>query len=294
MVINPNYEWILWILRLCLAAVILILELVIRGVVSFFWNVMPFLPNLREFLLKLQSYLPFNDSHFTAEDLNEMDMTTTELIEAIGYIAEAHYVYSEDGYLLCLHRIVGKIPVTESSVKKMPILFMHGMIMSSEVWVARKLAENNLPFVLSDAGYDVWLGNNRGNKYSCKHKKYKLLDEQFWNFSIDDLAKYDLPAFADYIILHTGYDKLGYIGFSQGSTQALAAFSSNAILTSKIALFVGLAPTALIEGLYSKTATAIATTRLPFLYQLFGKKKIFSSNTILAISNDTNTFCSND
>jgi lysosomal acid lipase/cholesteryl ester hydrolase len=35
-------------------------------------------------------------------------------------------------------------------------------------------------FLLADKGYDVWVGNNRGNGYSMKHIKYNTSDDQFW------------------------------------------------------------------------------------------------------------------
>jgi len=37
-------------------------------------------------------------------------------------------------------------------------------------------------FVLSDAGYDVWLGNARGNVYSKRHAWLSTRDRMFWNF----------------------------------------------------------------------------------------------------------------
>jgi lysosomal acid lipase/cholesteryl ester hydrolase len=38
-------------------------------------------------------------------------------------------------------------------------------------------------FVLAREGYDVWLGNNRGNRYSRKHETMSPSEEAFWDFS---------------------------------------------------------------------------------------------------------------
>jgi len=35
-------------------------------------------------------------------------------------------------------------------------------------------------FLLADAGFDVWLGNVRGNTYSKRHIKYHVDDHRFW------------------------------------------------------------------------------------------------------------------
>jgi len=39
----------------------------------------------------------------------------------------------------------------------------------------------------------VWFGNIRGNKYSMKHTKFDPSERKFWEYSMDEMALYDLP-----------------------------------------------------------------------------------------------------
>jgi lysosomal acid lipase/cholesteryl ester hydrolase len=52
-------------------------------------------------------------------------------------------------------------------------------------------------FILADAGYDVWLGNNRGNTYSMTNLYYTPDEDDFWNFSWDQMASSDLSTEID-------------------------------------------------------------------------------------------------
>jgi elongation factor G len=67
-------------------------------------------------------------------------------------------------------------------------------------------------FVAARAGYDVWLGNSRGNTYSCKHVKYDPWrnEAKFWDFDWMDMGQYDIPASLDYITSLTGQPKVAY------------------------------------------------------------------------------------
>jgi len=44
----------------------------------------------------------------------------------------------------------------------------HGLSSSSVFWL--KNGEKSPPFLMVDAGFNVFLGNNRGNMFSRKHK----------------------------------------------------------------------------------------------------------------------------
>ena len=77
--------------------------------------------------------------------------------------------------------------------------------------------------MLSDSGYDVWLGNNRGNFLSQNHINLTIDQKQFWNFDFEDMGLYDIPAFIDFILKKTDGKNINgkvaaYVGHSEGTT----------------------------------------------------------------------------
>ena len=70
---------------------------------------------------------------------------------------------------------------------------------NSELFVLGTNKYKTLPYLLVDLGYEVWLGNNRGNKYSRKHLKLSASDPKFWDFSLDEYSYYDIPDSLTYI-----------------------------------------------------------------------------------------------
>lgn len=75
--------------------------------------------------------------------------------------------------------------------------------------------------LLHDLGYDVWLGNSRGNSYSRTHLNLSSTSKSFWDFSWHEIGFYDLPAIIDTILRTTGVTRLDYVGHSQGVTSFL-------------------------------------------------------------------------
>jgi pimeloyl-ACP methyl ester carboxylesterase len=174
--------------------------------------------------------------------LPEDSMNITEIIEYYNYKVENHYVITEDGYILQMQRIpCGRFQ--DHCESRPPVLLQHGFIDSAHTWVMN-LPHQSLGFILADEGFDVWLSNSRGNRYSKAHVKYTVHDKEFWDFSWDEMAQYDLPAIIQFIILKTGYPTLGYVGHSQGTEIAFARFNQDDEITRRVNSVVALAPIA--------------------------------------------------
>lgn len=75
-----------------------------------------------------------------------------------------------------------------------------------------------LAYLLSENGYDVWLGNARGNDHGLKHKTLKSDSKEFWNFSWHEIGFYDVPAMFDLMLKLTNASRGFYFGHSQGGT----------------------------------------------------------------------------
>lgn len=94
------------------------------------------------------------------------------------------------------------------------MLLQHGLLDSSDTWLINE--ETLAPgFIFANAGYDVWLGNSRGNKHSRRHTKLNPdKDAAFWAFSFQHMADYDLPAVFKFINNVTN-QTIHYFGHSQ-------------------------------------------------------------------------------
>jgi len=100
-------------------------------------------------------------------------------------------------------------------------------------------------FHLVDQGYDLWVNNNRGTKYSHTHKNKDITAKEFFDFSYDEMALYDVPAVLKFILAKTKVSKLTWIGHSQGTSQFFAAAmdpTTTALVKSSVDKFIALAP----------------------------------------------------
>ena len=105
----------------------------------------------------------------------------SQIIKDRGYPVEEHFVTTKDGFILNIQRIPqGR--QRETSAGSKPVVFLqHGLLMDSTNWVLNS-PSNSLGYILADNGYDVWLGNIRGNAYSQRHKNLEKTQSEFWNW----------------------------------------------------------------------------------------------------------------
>ncbi|PWZ27040.1 Triacylglycerol lipase 2 [Zea mays] len=143
-------------------------------------------------------------------------------VAPLGYPCEEHQVTTADGYILSLQRIPsggrgghggGAGAGASSSRAGQPVLLQHGVLVQDGMSWLLASPEESLPFILADRGFDVWIANNRGTRWSRRHVSLDPSSRLYWNWSWDDLVVNDLPAMVDFVVKQTG-QKPHYVGHS--------------------------------------------------------------------------------
>lgn len=207
----------------------------------------------------------------------------TQLTEKYGYVSEEYEVVTDDGYILKLFRIKGD--------PERPVFLMHGLFDSSDTFMIR--GNTSLGITLADQGYDVWFGNNRGNKYSRRHQ---TLDpdkdvKAFWDFSFHELGVLDVPAMLDFILNVTDKAQVPVFGHSQGNLIFYVLGSERPEYNDKVSVLVALNPICRLRNVreFVKVIMVVWPIVSPVL-GLLGVEELFRVDTLL--NNVTKAFCS--
>ncbi|CAG9787966.1 unnamed protein product [Diatraea saccharalis] len=184
---------------------------------------------------------------YAPSDNEDAYLNITQLTAKYGYPCEEHSVETEDGYIINMHRIPhGR----KNRMNNSTVFLMHGFMDSSDSWILQG-PDKALAYILADEGFDVWLGNARGNKHALRHNTLNRNQSDFWDFTWEDMGIYDLPVMIDHALNVTDKESLYYIGYSQGTTSFFVMTSLKPEYNDKIKMMFALAPVAWMANVRS-------------------------------------------
>ncbi|MQL78218.1 hypothetical protein Taro_010656 [Colocasia esculenta] len=144
------------------------------------------------------------------------------LIRPLGYPCTEHTVQTTDGFLLTVQHIPHGKGILNAGPGR-PVFLQHGLFQGGDTWFLNSV-EESLGFILADQGFDVWVGNVRGTRWSLGHTSLSENKRAFWDWSWQDLAENDLRDMINYVYSITN-SKVFFVGHSQGTIMGLAALT---------------------------------------------------------------------
>ena len=116
----------------------------------------------------------------------------------------------------------------------------------------------------------MWLGNNRCG-FNPEHKLLSYNDPRMWAWNIRQMGVLDLPALISRVLSETGFEKLGLICHSQGTTQTFVSLAKEQRpdLGTKISVFCALAPAVYAGPLIGKMYFKFMRVISPAMFRVF-------------------------
>ena len=216
----------------------------------------------------------------------------------VGLDIEEFHVQTEDGFIITLWHVYNpaecaRVPEERREIRspdvfvngrdgmaarvkrqytdgqrRYPVLLMHGLLQSAGAYCTND--DDSLAFFLCKSGYDVWLGNNRCG-FEPKHTVLDYHDPRMWAWNIRQMGVLDLPALVSRVLTETGFEKLGLVCHSQGTTETFVALAKEQRpgLGDKLSVFCALAPAVYAGPLIGKMYLKFMRIISPGMFRIF-------------------------
>lgn len=102
-----------------------------------------------------------------------------DLMSKYGFDWEPIKVTTDDGFILTTFHLLGN---SKGAFKPTmpPVVLMHGAGGDGATWIDDYKEGLPMHLQLAEAGYDVFIANNRGTEWSQGHVKYTVDQPEFW------------------------------------------------------------------------------------------------------------------
>eukprot|EP00768_Dysnectes_brevis_P005277 gnl/Dysnectes_brevis/377_a419_4777.p1 GENE.gnl/Dysnectes_brevis/377_a419_4777~~gnl/Dysnectes_brevis/377_a419_4777.p1 ORF type:complete len:439 (+),score=115.29 gnl/Dysnectes_brevis/377_a419_4777:55-1371(+) len=165
---------------------------------------------------------------FSSSDLPGLEpfkYTPQQYVEMQGFQLLEFSIVTEDDYILTLWRLVEIGEPTFNLSSRPPLLLVHGILENGMTWIYNNRSTSP-GYQFHDEGFDVWIINCRGTTFSQHHQYLDYHEDEYWNYSFDEIAHFDIPCALDALLEHSEWDQAQIVAFSQGSSATIAALSS--------------------------------------------------------------------
>ena len=144
-------------------------------------------------------------------------------ISKLNLNLEEAEIITEDRYINTIWILTSNDPLNRNGKS---LILQHGLLDGAFTFLI--LEQDSLAKKLCEEGYIVYLPYIRGTQFSRSHLDYdSSLNSEYWDFSFDQMAKYDLPAIINYVKERDKVEKVYYIGHSQGTLIYFLAYMND-------------------------------------------------------------------